>query len=378
MIAIGAIGVILGGCLTIYIGYILITTWYYNRIPCPKNTGDLPYVSVIIPARNEAIHLAACLQGVLTQMYPPDRYEVILVDDASEDQTYAIAQNFAHRYDHLCVLRSEPTPNTVAYKKAALDKGIRHAKGEIILQTDADCLLPPTWIETMARHFDHTCAMVSGPVRLIHNNSLFERLQSLEYIGLGALGAGAIAMGKPNMCNGANMGFRKELFIQVGGYDRIDHLASGDDELLMQKFTQLKEYTIRFAKCRSAIVDTWAISSWNGFIQQRLRWVSKARHYTRRSINILQSLSYLGFWTFPFFTVYGLYDITGLWALLVFFVMKFSADLVLMYHAAAFYDRKYLLIYLVALQLAYIPYVIWIGIAGNTVDHYQWKNRTLR
>ncbi len=366
-------------CLTIYIGFILVSAKYFIQAPCSTSSPYLPLVSIIIPARNEAKHIKKCLLSVLNQSYPSEKYEVILVDDQSTDQTAYIARSLSHSYPHLKIIPSNPLPGTVAFKKAAISAGILVSKGEIILQLDADCWCSREWVYTIIRHFDARTSMVCGPVALQEQHGSFiEKIQALESMGLVALGAGSLTGGYGNMCNGANMAYRKELFEQVQGFQTIDHFASGDDELLLQKFRQLSDWQIRFAKCTSAIVSTHCLPIWKDLKAQRLRWVSKAKYYRDRRINIIQSISYLGFVSFPLLVIVGFFQIEY-WLLLgALFVLKYSADLVLMIPAAEFFQRKDLLSYLPGLQLVYIPYVLWVGIAGNLVLQYTWKERMVK
>jgi len=373
------IALLLGGSMIIYTCYILVSTWHFSKISFPGNFFYTPQVSIVVPARNEAGIIRTCLLSLLAQNYPENQYEIILVDDQSTDDTVAIARAIQENFSQLKVIHSNPPPETRAYKKAAITRGVQQAKGEIIVQMDADCWVEPDWLRSLLNYFEDHVGMVCGPVALVSGqNRWFEKLQVLESMGLVALGAAAIAAGRGNMCNGANMAYRKSLFEAVGGFDQIDHFASGDDELLLQKFRQLKDWKVVFAKKYQAMVFTYCLPNWRDLKAQRIRWVSKARYYRDRSINIIQSISYLGFLSFPVLGIVGFIHPTYWIILLALFVLKFSADLVLMLRAASFFRRKDLLMYLPGLQLLYVPYVLWIGIAGNLVRQYQWKDRMVQ
>lgn len=373
------IALLLGVCMIMYICYILVSTWYFSMSSSPTHLVYLPQVSIVIPARNEAGKIRTCLLSLLAQNYPESRYEIILVDDQSTDDTVVIARAIQENFSQLKVIHSDPLPGTKAFKKAAINQGIQQAKGEIIVQMDADCWVEPEWLSSLLGYFGDHVGMVCGPVALVSgHNRWFEKLQALESMGLVALGAAALAAGRGNMCNGANMAYRKSLFEAVGGFDQIDHFASGDDELLLQKFRKLKYWKVVFAKKYQAMVFTHCLTDWRDLKAQRIRWVSKARYYRDRSINIIQSISYLGFLSFPILGILGFLS-PACWIILsVLFVLKFSADLVLMFRAATFFRRKDLLIYLPGLQLLYVPYVLWIGIAGNLVRQYRWKDRMVQ
>ena len=369
---------ICSGCLLFYLGFVLRAAWYFHRIPCNKpQTSFLPFVSVVIPARNEAAYIRQCLLSVLQQDYPSEKFELILVDDHSTDETLQIAQSLQAAYPKLKTLNlSEQDRN--AYKKAALSLGIETAKGEIILQTDGDCQAKTNWLRSMLAQFEDDTVLVSGPVHLTYEDHWLPKLQSLEYIGLVCLGAGSLAAGSPNMANGANLAYRKAAFEAVGGFKGVDGVASGDDEFLLHKLHQAYPGRLRFAKCPAAIIRTPAQPDWSSLRRQRLRWVSKARAYQNRWVNVVQLLSYLGFVSFPLTFLYGFWY-SWSWGLLgVCFLLKCLTDYVLMRKGAAFFHKLPLLRWLIPLELLYIPYVLWIGIAGNLISSYEWKGRKVK
>ncbi|RMG26482.1 MAG: glycosyltransferase [Bacteroidetes bacterium] len=362
-------------CMTFYALFVLHSAWHFMRLRCrpllPHPAG-LPAVTVIIPARNEAACIGACLQSVLAQEYPPQLLQVVLINDHSTDATRDIALAIAREDPRLQVLDLQ-AEGINSYKKAAILQGMAAARGELIVQTDADCRVPPRWVAAMVAQFEPEVMMVSGPVRLTYGTSLLEKFQSLESMGLVALGAGSLAAGRPNMCNGANLAYRKAAFEAVGGYSGIDAVASGDDELLMHKMHQQFPRGLRFAKCRQAVVCTPALSHWKALRAQRIRWVSKARFYQNKWINVVQLIFYCAFWGFP------LLLLTGQWMYLgAICALKMAADLAIMLPAANFFHNLRLLALLPVFQPFYIAYVLWVGIRGNFVKTYQWKNREVR
>lgn len=370
----GVVTALLAGCLMIYVGYVFVNGRRFARLRCEKRIPAplLPKLSIVIPARNEADHLSTLVYAALTQHYPPNQLEVIVVDDHSTDRTLAIAQVMAQQHAQLKVLSLAEGSEG---KKAALTAGIKVAQGEIILQTDADCDLSPEWAWTMVSHFQGRTGLVLGPVQITCRNNLWERLQSMEMVGLQALTAGGAIRRRPTMANGANMAFLKKAFDRLEGYNHIDQVASGDDELLVQKFRLQTNYQIQYAKCLDAAVKTPALDSWAQFRNQRLRWVSKARAYLDRRVNLIQLLSYVGFMSFPVFLIAGWWN-PDYWVLgIELFILKCLADLFLMYFSARFFDKLPLLRYFMLLQIVYIPYVLWVGLAGNFVRSYNWKGR---
>ena len=364
-------------CMAGYAAFLFRAAWFFLRIgPCPALSSP-PFVSIIIPARNESLRVEACLRAVLSQDYPQDRFEVILVNDHSTDETGAIARRLAAQSTVLRVLDLQ-TEQINSYKKAAISAGIIQARGEIILQTDADCVMGPHWLSAMTACFSPGVALVSGPLEIVHTQNLFSRFQSLESMGLVIIGAGSLAAGRPNMCNGANLAYRKKAFEEVGGFSGVDAIASGDDELLLQKLNARKIYQLRFAKSPEAIVRTQAMETWTAFKNQRLRWVSKARFYPNRWVNLAQAQAYLAFLGIPVLAVFAGFDPSFLSVLAAGLLLKLVADFSILYQAAGFFHNLRLLHYFLPLQPLYLLYVLWIGIAGNLVSTYTWKGRSVK
>ena len=369
------IGIFFSLLMLYYTGYLMRMAWHFHRLPVPASNPKVwPKVSVIVPARNEAENVGACVRAVLQQDYPKECLELIVVNDQSEDDTVERAMVAAEGDARFRCVDGGPSKG-IAYKKAAVATGIRMAEGDLILSTDAECVAGPEWVKTMARTFTEDVAMVSGPV-VLTGNSLFERFQVLEFMGLIAVGAGAIGAGEPTMCNGANLAYRRAAFDVVGGFAGIDHIASGDDELLMHKMVEAG-MKVGFAKSGAAIVRTPAQANWSAFKAQRIRWVSKSTGYKRKSITWTLVLAWLAMAGFPLLLMGMLVEPRLGWFLLLNFGLKMLGELAVLGLAAGFFGNLRLLVLLPFEQVAHVSYVLWVGIAGNR-KHYAWKGRMVR
>jgi cellulose synthase/poly-beta-1,6-N-acetylglucosamine synthase-like glycosyltransferase len=263
------------------LAYSAFAIWLWiglRRMRCQPQTSVQPKVSVIIPARNEAAQLGRCLAALQQQSYPDHLYEIIVVDDASTDDTATVARAFRVRY-----FLSAQVPVGWSPKKAALQLGIRHSAAEIILSTDADCVASPQWIETMVRYFTPDVSAVVSWVDIQENLTWLSRLEALDVSALQIVGAAAIGHGHPFLANGANWGYRRELFNQANGFDGIAAIASGDDDLLLQKMSRCGRRIV-FADEPSCRIRTGACPSLSAFLMQRLRWASKTSHYPKALI----------------------------------------------------------------------------------------------
>lgn len=330
----------------------------------------------MIAARNEAANIRRTLLDILAQDYPTELLEVIVVDDHSTDGTSAIVSSFAGQGVRLVRLdESEPLNS---YKKKAISVAIGMATGDFIVTTDADCRMDKGWLTTVIAYAEEKGhVLVSSPVVYSEQKGFFEELQTLEFLYLIGLGAAGIGNGHPSTCNGANLAYRRNVFHELGGFNGIDHLASGDDELFLHKVAGKYPDKIGFCKSRQAIVYTDAKRSLRGFINQRRRWASKSTHYKNKGIvalgvaiwifNLLLLLTALAA---PFFEM-GDYRVGVLLAAIT---SKLAVEAFFLYPLCQFAKRRDLLAYLPVLTILHIVYMVYIGIAGN-MGKYQWKGR---
>ena len=239
-----------------------------------------PFVSVIVAARNEAARLPELLADFTSQTYPS--FEAIIVDDRSIDATSEIVRAAAARDARIKLLRQERVPVGDSPKKSALQAGIDSSGGELLLLTDADCRVQPTWIETIVRYFDEDVALVLGGSELsTHERStLFERVQAFEFLTLVGLMAASANLRRPLGASGHNIAFRRTVFDAVGGYTSVMHRIAGDDMLMLQLVRARPELgRIVFADDLRSRNATHPESSWLRFRNQRARWASSGTHH---------------------------------------------------------------------------------------------------
>ena len=377
------IPLLLGIFVLYYAGVMLAFAYGFQRMKrksqriSSQPPTSYPSVSVIIPARDEAHVIARCLHSVFACDYPPDKLEVIVVDDLSKDDTPQIVQELQRQYASLRLLHMpENLPRTRAHKKRAIEKGIYQATGDIIMTTDADCIVPREWIKRMVAHFQPGVSFVSGPVAYLYQQDIWSQILALEFLGLVAIGAGAIGIRRPNMCNGANLAYRKDTFMALGGFSGIDHLTSGDDELLMQKIAEEDPDAVSFCADAQAIVLTEPVQSVRAFFEQRKRWASKGARYPSKTLVLSIAFIYLFYAFLLCATALSigfpeLLPVTaGAW------MLKMGSELTLMLPAVRFFNQVRLLKWFIPAQVLQLPYVVLVGLAG-TFWSYEWKDRTI-
>lgn len=361
-----------------YITAVLFFRYGWLRIKSPGKTQDSPVtlVSILIAARNEEDKIRFTIEDILKQDYSKDLIELIVIDDHSTDRTAEIISGYAHAGVKLIRLNEDKPLNS--YKKKAISEAIGISAGELIITTDADCRMNNRWLSTIVSYYEHNqFKLISSPVVFFEEKSFFERLQTLEFLYLIGLGAATIGNKKPSTCNGANLAYRKDVFHELKGFQGIDDLASGDDELFLHKVASRYPEDIGFCKSFDALVYTHAKPNIPEFISQRKRWASKSTRYKDKKIVILG----VSIWLFNLFIVLNavlgfLYP--GYWAvLLMVLIMKSLAEFSFLLPVTGFVKRKKLLKYLPLLTCMHTIYIIYIGIAGNS-GKYIWKGRLVK
>lgn len=256
--------------------YFLGACWFITGTRRSKATSDLePMVSIVVAARDEAQRIAGCLRALLDQDYPQTHYEIIVVDDGSKDGTDRIVDDFVGGPVALRLMRTDGQGS----KKAALSLGIAEARGELILTTDADCLVAGGWVSGMVAHFTPEVGFVIGYSQIGAPGEICNWRQGYEAVDFTSLMTciwGSAGWGRPMAASGQNLAFRRAVFNEVGGYEKVMHRASGDDVLLLQMVRNLQKWSIVFATAETTFARHPVAESWGGLLGQRSRWASNA------------------------------------------------------------------------------------------------------
>ena len=365
------------------IGYALLTSRLLKAWRnLPDYTGQTtdararPSITVIIPVRNEAANLPHLLADLNAQTYP--NFSVIIADDASTDTTAALALAYVPvaRYP-LSVFTLANDPTVASPKKRAITQSIARTNSELIVTTDGDCRVGPHWLGAFADFYGQTGAqLISGPVAFTTNSTVFGSLQTVEFASLIGAGAATMAMGLPTMCNGANLCYRKAVFEAVNGFAGVDHVASGDDELLMHKIAERHPKGVYFLKNQAVIVETAAHSSVGTFYQQRKRWAGKWRTYTSVLPSLLAVFVFLSNMT-PVVAV-GLWLAGGLSGLATAGIvgLKLVPEFIYLQTILTFLQKKRAIAWIPLTQLVYPFYVLFFGLAAQKPG-IVWKGRKL-
>ena len=256
-------------------GFLILSYRYGwdNNLPAYIRDSDLK-VSVVVAMKNEEKNIKRLYKNIQSQNYPKDRFEILFINDHSSDSTQEVLKNI--QSDNLRCLNM---PKGIYGKKYAIKKAVESANGDIIIVTDADCSFSLDWIKVIASCFyDDNVKLVSGPVSYKKKSGLFNYFQSLEFISLVGSGAASIGCERAILCNGANMAYRKDIFLELNTYASED-CVSGDDVFFLHQVKEKYPKGILFIKDSRAIVETIPSVGYRDFYNQRKRWTAKSTNY---------------------------------------------------------------------------------------------------
>jgi cellulose synthase/poly-beta-1,6-N-acetylglucosamine synthase-like glycosyltransferase len=354
----------------IYTGLNNLPTIQQKKIPSE-------FVSIIVPFRNEEINIIKTYNNLLNQNYPSSNYEIIFVNDSSDDNSLNLLESLPHQKNVFIYSVPNIYP-IIAHKKRAVRFGIEKSKGEIIVTTDADCVHKKDWLINLLMFMDQETGFVSGPVEFISDNNLFSKIQRLEFAGLVITGAGLIGSENPIICNAANIAYRKKAFVEVGGFNHLMSLSSGDDELLMQKIHRDTNYKIKFALNRNTIVSTEANSSIKDFYHQRKRWASKGLFYSDKFLLLKLILIFLFYLSLAIQPILGIiFSTKFILIFLLSFLVKISTEYIILKKGMdLLFDNEILKPFLIT-EIFQVPYIIISGFMGM-FGNFVWKDRKIK
>lgn len=328
-------------------------------------------VSVLIAARNEENNIERLLKSLYNQTFEKDLFEVIIIDDHSKDNTLLIVENFIKENNdiNIKIFCAEKEG-----KKFAISQALHLAHNDLVIVTDADCVLKTTWIESIVNFYkEKKCKMILAPVLLSQAETFFEKIQVLEHLSLIGSTAGSANIGFPVMCNGANMAYEREAALEVEKFRKDFNIPSGDDMFLMEQF--VKNYghqSVKFLLSKSAIIETKTCKTVSEFFRQRRRWVSKTKAYTNWKILttaftvLFFNLSIVSLFVCAFF-------IPALWSLyFLLTLLKFFIDFPLLKCITSFMNQSSLLKWTLPLEFIYPFYIVFTAISGMLIN-VKWK-----
>jgi len=359
-----------------YVAMMLLISygWIILKNSTHTEIDSFPFISVVVAARNEEKSIVKLLNSLTLQQYPTDLFEVVVVNDHSSDDTVSVVKQF---------LKDHPSfgfkviSSVEKGKKEAVKLGVSQATGDIIATTDADCLVPPDWLKTLAITMKNSqIKLLMAPVVYEQSSGLLQRFYDLEFISLVASGAGAAGLGFPFMGNAANMVFTKEAFVNAQTHQQGKAYTSGDDVFLIhQTMKAFGRKSVRFLLIDKVLVVTPPPENLSQFINQRLRWASKAKGYTSPVAMAVSLVVLLTNTVLAVVFVSG-FIFTWLWPIFVLLLTtKMLVEVPVVFGYAGFANKSHLKPWFFPFSLVYPFYILMVGFASLFVG-FSWKGRS--
>ncbi len=350
--------------------YFVIIIWFILGIR--KNSAVLNNkirsLSVIVSVHNEENNIESCLQSLVNQDFPAENFEIIVINDRSTDRTEEIIVKWAKKYKNIKSLNIKFTPPGIFSKKHALNEGIKLSSSDILCFTDADCLPGPNWLQGIVSVFHSDSSMVVGLAPLFPCNSskppFWQRFLAYESWINGFSIIASVQNNFPLTCAGRNLAYSKSEFNKIGGFSRINHSLSGDDDLLMFQFEQKSTKRIKALTDPDSLVISGTVKNLRQLWFQKTRHFSAGRYYPidkKLFYTVWQSCSLLLI-VAPILAIFVQW--LSIWFSLVLLLVKFSVDFI--YHFIGFKKYKILsqLRYFILFEFVYNFYILFFGFAG--------------
>ena len=347
--------------------------FFFSRLAFFKNTTkDITQthpVSVIICARDEAANLAKNLPGSLVQSYSTT-HEVIVVNDNSFDDSKYLLEEFERDFKHLKIVELKQEAKMIPGKKFPLSIGIKTAKYEIVLLTDADCVpSSELWIEKIQESYDDSTEIVLGYGAYHKKKGLLNRLIRWETFHTALQYLSYALAGKPYMGVGRNLSYKKVIFFRHKGFSSFNHISSGDDDLFINIAATKNNTKINISPEAFTLSDS--PSNWNQWIKQKRRHYSTAKYYKPLHKFLLGLYSLSHFLFFPILiTAIVFYN----WqlSLLVFFI-RFIIQIIILYPSMKKLNEKDLFPFFILLDLWMFFYYFIFSITLILKPRTSWK-----
>jgi cellulose synthase/poly-beta-1,6-N-acetylglucosamine synthase-like glycosyltransferase len=350
----------------------------YDKIKLVENKSTQPKnsFSILIPFRNEAENLPQLLDSLSKLEYPLGLFEILFIDDASTDNSKELIENFKierkiHNSKILKNIRKSNSP-----KKDAIEIAIHQSKYDWIITTDADCVIPKKWLFQFDDFLQkNDSKMICAPVTYTVNNSFLEQFQLLDFMSLIGVTIGGFGIGKPFLCNGANLCYSKKAFLDVDAFNGNNNLASGDDIFLLEKLTNKYPSQVHYLKSRKAIVTTIPQPTFNELISQRLRWASKTASYKNWFGKFVGIIVFLMNFSILFLFITMLFKTAYLIPFIAVFSIKFIIDFIIIQKTLIFTKQPKNIFFYPFSTLFYPFFNIFIVLLTFIRKKYSWKER---
>jgi cellulose synthase/poly-beta-1,6-N-acetylglucosamine synthase-like glycosyltransferase len=353
------------------VGFDKIKTFHSNSFP-PKT-----FFAIVVPFRNESANIPILLESIKNLNYPNDLFEIILIDDFSEDDSVRQIYHWRMENGMFQTTLLENIRLSGSPKKDAISRAIPIIKNKWLVTTDADCVVSENWLLTLDQYIqNHDVEMIVGSVVYDGKKSFLHHFQQLDLLSLQGATIGSFGMDLGFMCNGANFCYTKMLFEQLHGFKGNNKMASGDDVFLLQKAMKTHPEKVHFLKSKDTIVYTKPVSSWAALFSQRVRWASKTSAYPSVFGKDLAVIVFAGNLTIVLASCFLTLSLISWVILLILFTLKFITDYILLYKTNRFL-RKKRMGYLFLSSVLYPFFCVGVAVF-SWFGSYEWKGRKFK
>ncbi len=367
----------------LYAGLILFLLFGFSKVEEQPKISSQPSIrfSIVIPYRNEAENLPVLFQSLIKLNYPKELFEIILVNDASDDASEEVCNVFRNENPDLNIILLNSHSISGSPKKDAINTAIKNSRHEYLLTTDGDCKVPENWLLQCGAYIEKTGAkMIAGPVAIDAGEKgktdFLKIFQEIDFLSLQGATIGGFGVDIPFLCNGANLCYEKESFRQVDGFSGNEAIASGDDIFLLEKFHKAG-FKTGFLQSRETIVTTAPQPDLKNLISQRIRWAAKTSAYKNSFSKVVGVVVFL----MNLLLLVGFIAVvSGVFpqkTFLIFFLVKFNVDFLLIYNTAIFFRREKLMKNYFWCSFLYPVFSSCVGVL-SLFKGYSWKGREFK
>ena len=365
----------------LFITYFIFILWLTQGIkninPANFSKTSPLFLSIIIAVKNEEKNLNMLIDSLNKQSLSKDFFEIIIINDDSEDNTYDILNDNIDKISNLQFYNSNKIPDNWDRKMWALSQGIELAKGDVILHTDGDCIVDEQWAEKILERFvNPNIGVVISKTPLIGGN-LWGKILEIENYAQDTFGALGVGHNLLFTCNGRSLAYRKKYFDDVGGFDEISSIVGGDDDLLVHKIINKKHCKISYVAEDLTAVYSKCPQNINEFVKQRLRYASKIfSFYKLTFVSKELKLTMPFLFIINFLMCYAIVYL-GYKANMILFsciLIKCVSDYLLFYFSKIKLNQKVNFIHYILLSLFHPFYIVIFSLIGPFIS-VKWKNR---
>ncbi len=352
------------------------TGWIATKEFVVKDFQPKTKVAVIIAARNEEKNILNVVRDILAQNYPKELMEIFAMDDFSSDKTFELLNSISDSRLKIIQMKNEVNGERISSKKKAIEIAISKTQADLIITTDADCRMKSEWLKNLVAAYElHGKQFIMGHVKYHGEKNLFQKMQALDFFGYTGIACGSLFWRMPALCNGANLAYSRKLFYELNGFGGNENIASGDDMFLMTKAFQKNPSSVFYLKSTESTVSTFASATWKEFLQQRIRWGSKSKHYTDFKITASLSVVFLFYLLMIIAAILSTAYCVLLTVFFFMFLSKCLVDAIFLGSVANFFNRRKLMLIFLPAQIFHITYVLIAGVLSQ-LKTYNWKGRT--